>query len=102
MKSRAVVFSDKARADLDGLYEWIASTAGWHAAGSYLDRLDRFCRPLDLASQRGSRRDDIRPGLRVIGFERRLSVAFVVEESRVVILGLFGAGQDWETELSQD
>ncbi len=28
-------------------------------------------------------RDDVRPGLRVVGLERRVSIAFVVEDARV-------------------
>jgi len=43
----------------------------------------------------------IRPGLRIVGFERRVSVAFVVEEDEVVILRLLYAGRQFEstTEL---
>jgi toxin ParE1/3/4 len=50
------------------------------------------------ASERGRRRDDIRPGLRIIGFERRVTVAFAVEEERVVILRIFYGGRDWEVD----
>ncbi len=49
-----------------------------------------------FASERGMRRDDIRQGLRITGFERRLTVAFTVDDDRVTILRLCHGGQDWE------
>lgn len=58
-----------------------------------------FCDALAFGAERGSLRDDIRPNLRVIGFERRISVAFVVEGDRVVVLRLFYGGRDWTTDL---
>ena len=38
-------------------------------------------------------RNDVREGLRVVGFERSISVAFIVEEESVVILRLAQHGQ---------
>lgn len=43
-------------------------------------------------------RSEIREGLRIVGFERRVSVAFVVEDSEVVILRILYAGQLFESE----
>jgi toxin ParE1/3/4 len=55
---------------------------------------------LDLVSERGFLREDIRPGLRVLGFERRLTVAFSVEAETVTIYRLFYGGQNWEEVLA--
>jgi toxin ParE1/3/4 len=41
-------------------------------------------------------RDDIRPGLRIVGFERRVTIAFSVDDGRVTILRVFYGGRDWE------
>ena len=41
-------------------------------------------------------RDDVRAGLRIVSFERRVTVAFEVEEDRATILRLFYGGRDWE------
>jgi toxin ParE1/3/4 len=60
-----------------------------------VQRLRAFER-LEYAGERGGRRDDIRVGLRIVGFERRVTVAFSVDESRVTILRLFYGGRDWE------
>lgn len=100
MKERVVVFSLKAEAELLELYEWIAAAASADVAFGYVTRIEAFCQRLGIASERGLSRDDIRPGLRILGFERRMTIAFIVEPDRVVILRLFYGGRDWETLLS--
>lgn len=100
MKEREVLFSFKAEAELLELYEWIATAASPDVAFGYVTRIEAFCQRLGIASERGLSRDDIRPGLRIIGFERRVTVAFTVESDRVVILRLFYGGRDWETLMS--
>lgn len=95
MKRRIVEISDDAIDDLNELYDWIADKADPVTALSYIERLESYCRGFDVASERGELRNDIRPGLRVTGFERRITVAFIVEDTRVVILRLFYGGRDW-------
>jgi toxin ParE1/3/4 len=82
------------------IYDWIADAANPAVAMSYIERLEAWCLGFDLASERGHRRDDVRSGLRIIGFERRATIAFAVEEDRVTILRLFQGGQDWERVFS--
>ena len=96
MKERPVEFAPEARDDLIALYDWIADRADHMVAIGYVERLEAFCRKLSIGSARGSRRDDVREGLRVIGFKRRINVAFVVEDDRVVVLRLFYGGRNWE------
>ena len=45
------------------------------------------------------RRDDVREGLRIVGFERRATVAFHVDKRRVTILRFFYGGQDWKDAI---
>ena len=45
---------------------------------------------------RGTQRDDLLPGLRVTGFERRVTIAFVVTADAVLIEGIFYGGRDFE------
>lgn len=99
MKPRDIVFAPEARADLLSLYEWISVKASPHVAMTYIDRIERYCSGFDLASQRGHARDDIRPGLRKIGFERRVTIAFTVTDQAVTILRLFYGGQNWEEDV---
>lgn len=100
MKQREIVFSPEAIDDLNRLCDWIASVAGAPVALRYIERIETFCMKLDLASERGALREDIRPGLRVLGFERRLTVAFSVEAETVTIYRLFYGGQNWEEVLA--
>jgi plasmid stabilization system protein ParE len=44
--------------------------------------------------QRGTRRDDVLPGLQVVGFGRRVTIAFVVTGDAVLIEGIFYGGQE--------
>jgi len=50
---------------------------------------------------RGTRHDDIRSGLRVFGFRRRVSIAFEVTGEVVTILGIFYGGQNLEAALKE-
>lgn len=100
MIARTVSFAPEAEADLGSIYEGIADRAGPNVALGYVERLHGSCLSLGLASERGTRRDDIRPGLRTIGFERRVTIAFKVDPGSVLVLRLFYGGQDWETALS--
>jgi len=99
--SAKVRFRPEAEADLIGLYDYIAAEAGLDIAGSYMDRIETPCLSLATFPERGQRRDDIRPGLRVIGFERRASIVFLLSKSDVVIVRILYGGRDLEPLLRQ-
>ena len=46
---------------------------------------------------RGNRRDDLRPGLRILGYERRAVIAFQITANSVTILRILYGGRDLET-----
>lgn len=96
MKTRAVEFHEDANSDLLDLYDWIADAASHEVALGYLERIEAYCLGFEFASERGQLREDVRPGLRVVGFEERVVIAFAVEEERVLILRVFYGGQDCE------
>lgn len=96
MREREVVFAPEARDDLIAIYDWIARAAHPNTALSYVERVEAYCHGFSVASERGRLRDDIRPGLRIVGFERRITIAFTVGETRVVILRLFYGGRNWK------
>lgn len=99
----AVVFSRKAREQLIALDEYISDAASPEIAGRYAGAIADFCLSLTTFPERGMRRDDIRPGLRITNYRKRTVIAFVIdtEAERVAILGIFHGGQDYETGLSQ-
>jgi toxin ParE1/3/4 len=95
LKRRALSFAASAKTDLLHLHDWIAERAGDTAATAYLDRLEAHCRGLQLFSESGHRRDDLRPGLRIVGFERRIAIAFIVEPEQVIIVRLLYGGRQF-------
>jgi toxin ParE1/3/4 len=97
--AREIYFRRKAEADLFALYEFIASNAGLTVAGDYIDRIEAACTALAIFPERGTRRDDLLPGLRTIGFERRVTIAFRVLKTRVEIVTIAYGGRDFEGEF---
>lgn len=99
MKPREVIYAPEAGDDLDWIYNVIADATNPVTANRYDRRIRAFCERLDVGSHRGALRGDIRADLRIVGFERRVTIAFAVDETRVVILRLFYGGADWEKTL---
>ena len=97
---RRVVFSRRALDDLRDIARWIAAQASARIAERYIRRLRSYCEGFDVFSERGTRRDDLRPGIRTIGYERRVTVAFAVFEEEVLILRLFYGGRDIEAAFA--
>ena len=81
------------------LYDYIAVQAGPGVAIGYISRIESYCRSFERFPERGAKRDDIRAGLRTIGFERRATIAFHIEPDAVIIDGIFYGGRDMETAL---
>jgi toxin ParE1/3/4 len=90
----------QAEADLLGIYDYVAAQSGPFVAGRYLERLEEACGALADFPQRGRARDDLRPGLRLIGFEKRVLIAFIVGRRDVTIARLLYGGRDFERLLS--
>lgn len=101
MKRRIVVFAPEARDDLLHIHDWIESSSSPSVALSFVERLETCCLSFDLAAERGTRRDDIRPGLRVVGFERTLTLAFSVDDDTVTFLRVFQAGKNWQSVFDE-
>lgn len=101
MERRKVVFSPEALGDLISLYEYISADSGPARAIGYIERIENYCSKFDLASHRGTRRDDIRPGLRVVGFERRVTIAFHVDDTTVTIDRILYGGREIEDALTR-
>jgi toxin ParE1/3/4 len=99
MRRYKVEFLRRAEDDLFGLYEIIAAQAGPDIAGHYVERIEAACLALETSPMRGTRRDDISPGLRTMGFERRATIVFRVRGSRATIVRIFYGGRDFERLL---
>ncbi len=95
--SHKVEFSPEALGDLIDLYDYIALRDGPERAMGYIERIEDYCANLSVFPERGIGRDDLRPGLRIIGFERRAVIAVQVSAESVTILRILYGGRDLET-----
>jgi plasmid stabilization system protein ParE len=100
--SYTVVFTPEAEAQLTELYGHIAAEASPEIAARFTDGIVTYCESLSTFPARGNRRDDIRPGLRVTGYRKRVAIAFHVDEDRVNIIGVFYGGQGYEATLLEE
>jgi toxin ParE1/3/4 len=98
---RTVVFTPEAQEDLFGLYDYIADRSSPMRALRYMDRIEKSCTSLSTLPERGTRREDLRPGLRVMGFERRVLIAFQVGYESVAILRILYGGRSVELAFPQ-
>jgi len=89
-----VVFTPEAQTDLLDLYDHIAESGDGDRALDYVQRIQAACLRLHIFPERGTRRDDIRPGLRVIGVERRVAIAFHIVAGTVIIDRVLYGGRD--------
>jgi toxin ParE1/3/4 len=102
VERREVILSPEALGDLEALYDHIAADSGPARAIGYIERIEAFCRRFDLAGRRGHSRDDIRPGLRIVGFERRVTIAFHVDAKAVVIDRILYGGRNIARTFKHD
>jgi toxin ParE1/3/4 len=100
--SHEVILHAKAEEELVQLYDYIADRAGAQVAWNYVSGLRRFVTDLADFPRRGSLRESKISGLRVIGYRRSTSVAFVVGEHRVLILGFFYNGRLLSDDVLQE
>jgi toxin ParE1/3/4 len=99
VKQRQVTVSRQATEDITTIYHHTFQAAGSKVADEYIQRLETFISGFAFAAERGTLRSDIRPNLRVIGFEKRIAIAFKVKDDRVEILRCFWGGQNWEEKI---
>lgn len=94
-------FAPQALDQLDALEDRIVSAGFPLAAARYIDSLFEFFESLAQFPLRGTRRDDLLPGLRVTNFRHRTIIAFVADVDQCVlsILGVFHGGQNYEAAL---
>jgi len=97
----SVIYAPEAEAQLVALYFHIAAAASPEIATRYTDAIVEQCESLKTFPLRGTQRNDIRPGLRVFGFRRRVSIAFDVIAEVVTIHGIFYGGQNFEVALKE-
>lgn len=94
--------SPRAEDDLRSIYDWIAERSSGRTADRYIQRIEATYRALVNFPQRGTQHDELSPGLRIIGMERRLTIVFRIEGRTVSILRILYGGRDIEAALDDD
>jgi plasmid stabilization system protein ParE len=97
---RRIVFTSEARDQLDALHGYIVAAAGAEIATRFVNGIIDHIAGLSEFPERGTPRSDLRPGLRTIAWRRRVTIAFMVEERDVVVIGIFYGGRDFDALLS--
>jgi toxin ParE1/3/4 len=96
-----VVFTPRAERQLDKLHAYNTEHASESPADVHIARIVAFCTGLAPFPDRGRKRDDLLPGLRTIGFQRRATIALVVSADAVLIEGIFYGGRDFNAVFGQ-
>ena len=91
--------SPQAEFDLRSIYDWIAERSSPQTADRYIQRIEATYRALVEFPMRGTQYDDLLPGLRIIGMERRVTIAFRIAGNRVKILHILYGGRDVQAAL---
>ena len=97
-----VVLSPRAEAQLDEVYRHIRAWSGEGRAGLVVTRLLEACKGLQRFPMRGNARDDLFPGLRVMGYRRQATIAFTVERDTVTVHGVLWRGRDINALLASE
>lgn len=68
-----------------------------------VDAIRAFVKGLAETPHRGTRRDVLRRGLRIVPFRKRTAIAFEIDDDRgvVTVLRVFYGGQDYEAVLAR-
>jgi toxin ParE1/3/4 len=102
VKTYTIVFTPEADDQLTEIYQYIASAASPDIAERYVSAIIDYCESLQIFPERGIRRDDIRPDLRITNYKGRAVIAFTVDTNSVIIIGVFFGGQNYEAFLQID
>lgn len=97
-----IVFHPLAEQELVDLYTYIDDNAGPGRAGAFVAGIQNYCLGLSTFPKRGTVRDDIMPGVRIVGYRRSVSIAFSVTADTVFILGFFYGGRNITPALLSD
>ncbi|WP_439500272.1 type II toxin-antitoxin system RelE/ParE family toxin [Bosea sp. (in: a-proteobacteria)] len=99
MRQFRVLLAPEAQDDLDSLFAYVAERSGKNTARGFIDALKDYCLGLSHAPERGTRRDDLAPGLRLLGYRRRATIAFLTTNEEVVVLRILYRGRDVDALL---
>jgi toxin ParE1/3/4 len=95
---RKLLLRPSAEADLTKLYHGITERSGSsETAIGYIRRIRAWCETLLTFPEAGRRRDDLRTGVRILAFEWRVVIAYMILPSGDIEIGrVFYGGRNYE------
>jgi len=69
---------------------------------AFLSGIRDFCLGFSTFPKRGTIRDDITKGVRIVGYRRSVSIVFSVTSDAVLILGIFYGGRNITPDVLED
>lgn len=88
-----VVFRPKAEDNLFIIYEFIAGDSPARAI-AFVRKLKNLCTSPETMPERGALRDEFAPGVRILVFEHRVTIAYRLRKDQIQIIRLFYAGRN--------
>ncbi len=89
-----LVIGKQAIGQLARIQAYVADHASPEIADRFVGAILDRCEGLTAFPNRGTPRDDLRPGLRTVPLRSRVTIGYVVDHDTVVILGINYGGQD--------
>jgi toxin ParE1/3/4 len=99
LKRYKVIYSRRGDAGITRILNYIAKEASPRIATSFVQDLRDHCESLGLFPQRGVDLNTIRPGLRLEGFRKTVSIVFRIYKDTVVIMAVYYRGPDVQTRM---
>ena len=97
-----VTFHPRAVRELHELADYIVEHGSAARAAVFVGRIRDYCLGFGTFPERGTLREDLGPGVRLVGFRRRVSITFAVRGDFVHILGIFYGGRNIDLGTIED
>ena len=99
-----LLLRQSAREDLAGIAQYIYEQSGNKAvAAGYVRRIREWCTHLLVFPEAGRPRDDLRPGVRILAFEKRVVIAYAILPSGDIEIGrFFYGGRNYEAIIRRE
>lgn len=95
-----VEYRQSAQDDFADIFRFLVENgASADVALNFVLRIENRYQKIGDAPRGGRPRDDLRPGLRTVPFERSAVVAYVIEQDVVWVTNIFYGGRDFEALL---
>ena len=90
-----VTYEPEALNDFLDLYDYIAEHSDLRTALRYVERIEASCESLSTFPLPGTSVGDLRKGLRIVGFERKVNIAFAIDINTVRIIRVLPGGRQF-------